>query len=297
MGRILLLIAGIVVALAVAGSSPPKQGAREEQRQAQEPLRQAAQTASTPQAPDPEPLNATCDKGEQDRKSDLCAQWYAADAAKMSAVWTRWTGVFTGFGLFVGAITMGAAIFAAIFAKKAADHTREAVEAADLSNRAWIVHELKITSLRFSGDQVTIEGSATLENIGTTPANYAFKSFGQLYLGGGYKKRVEGFVAEMEAAETDCPLMPKELHECPLLCVYDIPPGSKVEGQGILPYLTLVTAYSTLSTRGMTAETYRIFHAASGSEMGVGEYFKQKDRGYPGSQIGFSRIGNAGLVK
>ncbi|MBN8529866.1 MAG: hypothetical protein J0M36_11625 [Caulobacterales bacterium] len=75
-------------------------------------------------------LNANCPAGIDDRKSDLCAQWKAADAAEESATWTRRTGIFTGIGLIVGAITMAAAIGAAVFAKEAASHTKRGSDAA-----------------------------------------------------------------------------------------------------------------------------------------------------------------------
>lgn len=39
-----------------------------------------------------------CHKGEDRRQSDLCAQWYAADAAKKSADWTMWSTIFGAVG-------------------------------------------------------------------------------------------------------------------------------------------------------------------------------------------------------
>lgn len=71
-----------------------------------------------------------CAEGANDRKSDLCAQWKAADAARASAISADQTVTISVIGLILGAVTMGAAIAAAIFAKVAADHTRRGADVA-----------------------------------------------------------------------------------------------------------------------------------------------------------------------
>ncbi len=76
-------------------------------------------------------IDRPCAQGEDDRYSDLCAQWKAADAAKESANWTRrafWLGVL---GVIVGGLTLGAAAAAALYAKAAADAGRRAADSAD----------------------------------------------------------------------------------------------------------------------------------------------------------------------
>jgi hypothetical protein len=92
------------------------------------------------QANAPKRETVPCRPGADDRQSDLCAQWKAADAAKQAANAADAT-VFVGWiGLVLAAITMCAAIAAAYFAKKAADHTeaganqaRRASDAAELA--------------------------------------------------------------------------------------------------------------------------------------------------------------------
>ena len=64
-----------------------------------------------------------CQPGQDDRYSDLCAQWKAADAATESASWTFWTFIASLVGLSIGGGTLVAAWLAARWAKKAADHT------------------------------------------------------------------------------------------------------------------------------------------------------------------------------
>ena len=116
--------------MALAGASPPREGAGKlggETKQLQE---TAARPAATAKADGSEPLYAACQKGEAKRDSDLCAQWYAADSAYEASVWARRTGWFTGLSLIVGAVTMGAAIAAAMFARDAANHSQQNAAAA-----------------------------------------------------------------------------------------------------------------------------------------------------------------------
>lgn len=78
-----------------------------------------------------------CPDGQEERQSDLCAQWKAADAAAESARWAWWTLIAGFVGLALGAGTLVAAWRAAHWAKEAASHTatgaREAEKAANAS--------------------------------------------------------------------------------------------------------------------------------------------------------------------
>lgn len=68
-----------------------------------------------------------CPDRQEDRNSDLCAQWKAADATRETAdvawlqLWPAWVGVI------LGGVTMVAAIFAALYARRAAVATEETV--------------------------------------------------------------------------------------------------------------------------------------------------------------------------
>lgn len=146
MGRVFLSVCAVVLALGLGGLSPPQGKAGEKAGEASQPQQSAPQPIATPKADDPERLYAACRQGQADRNSDLCAQWYAADSAYDASIWARRTGWFTGLGLIVGAITMAAAICAALFAKEAANHTRDGAKAAAMAvNRPWI----KLTVLEF----------------------------------------------------------------------------------------------------------------------------------------------------
>jgi len=86
-----------------------------------------------------------CAKGEDNRSSDLCAQWKAADAAADGVDWSRrsfWMGVA---GLCVGSLTLGAAGAAAYFAYRAAEETRRGADAAENSlQHARAANDLQI---------------------------------------------------------------------------------------------------------------------------------------------------------
>jgi hypothetical protein len=74
-----------------------------------------------------------CADGREDRHSDLCAQWKAADGASDAARYSWWQLTLGWVGLAFGAVTMAAAAAAAVFAKKAADETKRGADAAERS--------------------------------------------------------------------------------------------------------------------------------------------------------------------
>lgn len=166
----------MALALALAGASPPLgDGAATDSSQASGLQQQSESPSTVPQEQDIEALYASCERGEINRQSDLCAQWNAADSARISATWTRLTGVFTGFGLLVGAVTMGAAIAAALYAKRAADQTKRSANIAqrvvDTDLRPWIDVALSHKSARITDDgALEVHVQITLKNTGRVPA-------------------------------------------------------------------------------------------------------------------------------
>lgn len=72
-----------------------------------------------------------CSKGEDNRNSDLCAQWKAADAAKEAADWAG-KSYWLGFaGTILGGFTLLSAGMAAYYAKRAAEETKRGADASD----------------------------------------------------------------------------------------------------------------------------------------------------------------------
>lgn len=193
MARIILWICAVVVAAGLTAASPPQGQASEQTNQASQPQQDAAQNPPPPKADDPERLYAACQNGETNRNSDLCAQWYAADSAYEASVWTRRTGWFTAIGLIVGAVTMAAAIGAALFARDAATHaeTGALVAEAGLAHskeisaaeiRPWVTFELAFRPAKFdTNGNLEVHVDVTLRNIGRVPALDVELRFGKFF--------------------------------------------------------------------------------------------------------------------
>lgn len=110
----------------------------------------------------PEPIvvpspDAGCKRGSDQRRSDLCAQWKAADAGFDAARSAEYQTYIGAIGLVLGAITMGAAIAAALYARRAAVATEETVtiarEAADGAGAALAIAERNAAA---AADQVKV---------------------------------------------------------------------------------------------------------------------------------------------
>lgn len=172
--RIVVAACGVVL---LGAALPPDErnsteSAKPEQRQ---------EAVANPVAPSPPPVTQTndppgytepCQAGKDDRSSDLCAQWKAADAAEKSAFWT-------GVGVLVGIFTFAAAGFAAFYARAAAVYTnraavaaKEALAQADkiskLELRAYLaIAPMGINQLIASEKGM---GHVALRNVGILPA-------------------------------------------------------------------------------------------------------------------------------
>lgn len=114
--------------------------------------------------------NKPCEQGRDDRNSDLCAQWKAADATKDSAVWTErtfWLGIA---GAVVGFLTLAAAAAAAWFAKRAAIATEKTVDEAtrmgEMQLRAYMLP--RNVTIAYNNGQFFSTGE--IFNSGQTPA-------------------------------------------------------------------------------------------------------------------------------
>lgn len=164
---------------------------------------QEAQPQEVLQNADPQPiddeveghniLERPCEFGRDDRSSDLCAQWKAADAAAASVIVAEksfWSGVV---GLVISSITFVTAVAAAIYARGAMIETRRMGEA---QSRAYLGEEK--TEFLFSVNQINGERSinncvVSWKNYGESPA-FIIKSGGGLFGGdGATEERISRF--------------------------------------------------------------------------------------------------------
>jgi hypothetical protein len=137
---IIFAVAGLIL---IGASGKPTPRAYTKQAQADQPVTSKADNTNpiAPKTDIPESKDYGCKQGHDDRQSDLCAQWKAADAAT-DAARSSDTQTFIGWiGLLLGGITMGAAIAAAIYAKKAAEHTKTGADAATTAHESFVSSE------------------------------------------------------------------------------------------------------------------------------------------------------------
>lgn len=123
---------GIFIALAglilCAANPPQPNGEKPDTSSASKVEQSLADIASSlREVNKPSDLDQPCEQGEDQRASDLCAQWKAADAAS-SAASATW--LFGALGTLIGGLTLGAAAAAAYFARKAAVETEKGANAA-----------------------------------------------------------------------------------------------------------------------------------------------------------------------
>lgn len=120
-------------------------------------------------------LDKPCKEGDDNRASDLCAQWKAANAAQ-NATTAAW--LFGALGSLIGAFTLAAAVAAAKFAKNAADHTETGAKAAqDAVSEARRIGEAQVRCyLTVSNVQISFESNridtvkCEIRNTGQSPA-------------------------------------------------------------------------------------------------------------------------------
>jgi hypothetical protein len=125
---IIVAVAGLILIGANPAPQTSGQGKQANSTQTVSAKPQGADPASpkqeVAQRPDP-----GCNDRRDNRDSDLCAQWKAADAAYDAARAGESQVLIGWIGLVLGFITMGAAIAAAVYAKSAAGSARDGYHA------------------------------------------------------------------------------------------------------------------------------------------------------------------------
>lgn len=149
--------------LLVGAALPEGQQAQREQAQAHRAGGNAATGAPLERENETRSKAGPCRREASDRNSDLCAQWKAADAAADSVLWTERSFYLELGGMLVGLVTLGAAIAAAWFAKRAAD-------AAHVSIRPWLAISVSADEAIVTATTIRLKLTVLAKNIGQTPA-------------------------------------------------------------------------------------------------------------------------------
>lgn len=111
--------------------------------------------------PEDNSLNRPCQPGADERTSDLCAQWKAADAAYDAAWWAKFSGWFGGLGLVLTLGAVGVALHSNAIAQ---DTARRQL-------RAYIgVDAASILSMKAGEDGANRAIRVSIKNFGQTPA-------------------------------------------------------------------------------------------------------------------------------
>lgn len=179
---------GIIFALiglvSIGAGEPPKTQIQAEATKEKQEIAKSLESIATSLQRANESSDATkpCANDEEDRNSDLCAQWKAADAASDAARWAWWQLVAGMIGLLLGLVTMGAAIAAAWFAKGARDETKRSADLADSSlEYTKIVTQRQIEAFVYIGSasyhDKPIEYSFDNQNFGIV--TFTVQNFGK----------------------------------------------------------------------------------------------------------------------
>lgn len=164
----------LALGCALIGAAPPADGSgpKGAHAQVEQPIANAIDRLGSELERSNEPKREVvpCPEGTDDRQSDLCAQWKAADAAKQAASAAERSNIMGKIGLWFGAATTVAAIAAAFFAFRAAEQARRSADAAHADLRPWFSVEMSPTefsSLDSTNLDVTL--GVKIRNIGKSP--------------------------------------------------------------------------------------------------------------------------------
>lgn len=142
MGRTLRIICGCVLASTLVGAAPsPSERAQAEQTQATQDLAKATEALARNVAEQAEPretplLERPCEADQDQRNSDLCAQWTAADAAREAARWAFWSTLVGIAGVIGLVLNLGQGRAAL---RRARDANEIARQFADRQLRPWML--------------------------------------------------------------------------------------------------------------------------------------------------------------
>lgn len=180
---------GIILATAglmLIGTSPSKQGHDKLQNANSLASKSAAPNFASPEQPVAPSPDQGCEPGRDERKSDLCAQWKAADAASNAAQWAWWQIILSALGVVGLGLTLWFNFRALRLAEKADAETRDALDIAARNadaasklvkitadaNRPWI--KIDCGPIKYVKHEDFLEISCQVEftNIGNTVARH-----------------------------------------------------------------------------------------------------------------------------
>lgn len=217
------------------------------------------------------PIDEGCKSGGDIRTSDLCAQWKAADAASDGTRWAFWQVVLGGIGLGLGTFTMGAAVAAAIYAKRAANAAEGAIAIArsnsEMELRAWVSLQVaEIGGFKIVNDMPHFTASLHASNLGQSPAKSVSITLSMIF-GTGVREDIDATVAAYRSGEIkyhDTILFPGEVFTHTYSCEHEgDAPGPTAVG------ICVLTAYRTVFDDDLrfTARAFQLIDLRRGDDM------------------------------
>ena len=171
-----LLIIAVGLATLGAGNSPKHPGTSEQEKTEQGEPQSAPAVFShveTVEAVQSAEYQQPCEQHRDNRNSDLCAQWKAADAAFDAAQWAKWQfflGIAGAVGLLMTIYYTRRAVLAAVASNKnAQDSLAHAKDMASVELRPYH-HIDEIISQPAKGITGTDFVAIRIKNFGSTPA-------------------------------------------------------------------------------------------------------------------------------
>lgn len=163
------ILIAVVGWLSLAASQAPNKRADGNQTQARAAIKESLSRIADAQAKQAEAgqYEAPCDDGEYNNESDLCAQWYAARAARDAANWAYWSVFWSVVSLGLSAAGLAALMITIRQGHRGLERAREANEIARDDGRPWLIFK-KAHTVR--SDQGGLGFRLQFANIGARPA-------------------------------------------------------------------------------------------------------------------------------
>ena len=273
------------IILAIAGSAligaTPNQGSEKsaENPKAQSNAGDGAQAVAT------QPTNAVkvtqppvhdrpCQKGSDNRESDLCAQWKAADAASQAAWWAMIATFVTALGTIGLFWQIKLTREAVQDTGEASEAMREANRIAVNSQRAWVTVGAKPQIIRRSGiDGLYIRVDFTAKNIGGSAAtdfDFCYTLFfrGQTEQGEEITTKIDHHIAQWRGEYSDMGasnLLPNDTETGSIWDSYQVGDirwweGIPVVGKAAQPMLLCAVFYRTVNEPSTIQLSYRSWY-------------------------------------
>ncbi len=154
--------------------------------------------SQAPQVVEKSILTNPCEPTEDDRNSDLCAQWKAADAARDSAWWAM-------VGTVVAALATIAIFYQIKLTREAVQDTGKATRAMERQNdlaerlqRPWVTAEIHPIYIGNFGERLAVEVKGEFTNVGQSAAVSTVTCVDIIYVNEDFAVQLGNWIKDIE---------------------------------------------------------------------------------------------------